>query len=83
MMMEVVVWDFLFNFYWNRLLLNDFFDHFFLFYDDRLVMMMDIFYLCVCMFVMRFFHWHMNDNFLFMIALQLGEWERDERKKQR
>lgn len=52
MVVEMIVRYFLFDFDWYRLLLNNFFDHFFLFYHDRFVVMMDVFHLSMRVFVM-------------------------------
>lgn len=49
-------------------LLNDLFDDFLFFYDDRFVMMMDVFHLCVRVFVMSFLDRHMDHNLFLMIA---------------
>lgn len=54
-------------------LFDNFFDDFLFFYDDRLVMMMNILHLCVRMFVMRFPDRHMDHNLLLMIAANRKE----------
>lgn len=68
MMMEVIVFDFFSDMNRYRLLFNNFFNDFFLFDDDWLVMMMDVLYFGVRMFVMVCFDGNMNYNSFFMIA---------------
>lgn len=72
-MVEMVVGNFFFDVNRYRFLLDDFFDDFLLFYDDRLVMMVDILHLCMRMFVMGFPHRHMNDDLFLMIAAKVDE----------
>lgn len=67
-MMEMIMRNFFLNFYWNWLLFHNFFDHFFFLYNDRFVMMMNVFHLGVRVFMISFLYWHMNNDFLSMIA---------------
>lgn len=67
-MMEVIVFDFFLDMNRYGLLLDDFFNDFLFFYNNRFMMMMNVLHLCVRVFVMRFPHGHMNHNLFLMIA---------------
>lgn len=52
---------------WHWLLLDDFLDNLLFSDNDRFVMMVNIFDLCVRVLVMIRFYRHMNNDFLFVI----------------
>lgn len=79
MVVEMIVRYFLFDFDWYRLLLNNFFDHFFLFYHDRFVVMMDVFHLSMRVFVMWLFNWNVNYDFLFVVSVRSINSQRSEK----